>query len=328
MKVVKMILPVFLTAVLLSLFLLLLSNLVTPKNNTEEAGHDAWAAYGFEAEPAGTIDVFILGDSESRTSVSPMLMFHEEGITSYCCGVNSENLSEAKQMLRRILKTQMPKLVILECNVLFTQFDWKDALLTEAGYVFPVILWHDRWKSLNADDFTSVPRYTSAEVRKGYYHARVTNAAPTYLKDRYMTPDTGQEELARINVRVLGEIASLCRKNGIEFLMLSTPSVKNWTMAKHNTCVRLAEDLNEKAVKDGLSVEFVDMNLMTDVIPIDWDQDTRDEGDHLNNMGVEKVCAWLAPWMKERYSLEDHSADPACQASWTDKYDEYLEWIS
>ena len=76
MKYLRIILPVFLTALFLSVSLLFLSNLVAPKNNTEAAGHDAWAAYGFEAEPRGTIDVFILGDSESRTSVSPMQMYH------------------------------------------------------------------------------------------------------------------------------------------------------------------------------------------------------------------------------------------------------------
>ena len=328
MKYLRIILPVFLTALFLSVSLLFLSNLVAPKNNTEAAGHDAWAAYGFEAEPRGTIDVFILGDSESRTSVSPMQMYHDEGITSYCCGVNSENLTEAKQMLRRILKTQSPKLVILECNVLFTKFDWKDVLLEEAGYVFPVITWHNRWKSLNAEDSTSVPDYTSREVRKGYYHSRVSQAAPIDMQERYMAPDTEEEKLDAINVHVLGEIASICRKNGIDLLLLSTPSVKNWTMAKHNTCERLAENLNEKAAGEGVRVDFVDMNLMTDVIPIDWETDTRDKGDHLNNLGVEKVCVWLAPWLKENYGLEDHREDPACRQSWTDMYDDYLEWIT
>lgn len=328
MKIVKKILPFFLTAGILSVFLLLLSNLVTPKNNTEEAGHDTWAAYGFEAEPKGTIDVFILGDSESRTSVSPMLMFHEEGITSYCCGINSENLAEAKQMLKRILKTQSPKLIILECNVLFTTFDWKDVLFAEASYLFPVIGWHDRWKSLQPDDFTTVPDNTSVEVRKGYYHARVHNEAPTYLKDRYMAEDSSQYPINDITVCVLNQIAAICRKNGIDLLLLSTPSVKNWSMAKHHTCESLVPELNEKAQKEGLSVEFVDMNLMTDVIPIDWDLDTRDEGDHLNNDGVDKVCAWLAPWLKEHYNLADHRDDPACQETWTNLYEDYLEWIS
>lgn len=328
MKYIKKILPVFLTAGMLAVVLLLLSILVTPKNNTEEAGHDAWAAYGFEAEPNDTIDVFILGDSESRTSVSPMEMFHEEGITSYCCGINSENLCDMKQMLKRILKTQSPRLVIIECNVLFTEFDWKDYLLSEVSYIFPVIRWHDRWKSLTPEDFTSIPDYTSREVRKGYYHARVNDEAPQYLKDNYMTPDESEYEFPSINLRVLEEVAAICRENGIDLLLLSTPSVKNWTMAKHNLCERVAGELNLEAQKYHTSVEFIDMNVMTDVIPIDWNLDTRDRGDHLNNDGMKKVCSWLGPWLKEHYHLEDHRDDPACQETWTDMYDEYLEWIS
>ena len=50
MKYLKKILPVFLTLLLLAGMLYLLSILTGPKNNTQEAGHDAWAAYGFEAE--------------------------------------------------------------------------------------------------------------------------------------------------------------------------------------------------------------------------------------------------------------------------------------
>ncbi len=329
MKYVKKVLPVFVTAAMLAVVLLILSNLVAPKNNTQEAGHDAWAAYGYEAEPEGTIDVFILGDSESRTSISPMEMFHQVGITSYCCGVNSENLSELKQMLCRILTTQNPKLVIVECNVLFTEFTWKDVLLDEVSSVFPVIDWHDRWKHLKKEDFFSVPHYTSREVRKGYYHARVSDPAPVFLKDRYMAADDSEYDLPWINEAVLGQVASICRRRGIHLLLLSTPSVKNWTMAKHNTCVRLAEELSRKDESEGKAgVAFVDMNLMTDEIPIDWDKDTRDKGDHLNNDGMKKVCDWLSPWLKEHYSLEDHREDPACQETWTKEYDAYLKWIS
>ena len=328
MQLIKKILPVFLTAAFLTISLGGLSILVSPKNNTQDAGHDAWAAYGFEAEPEDVIDTVILGDSESRTSVSPIEMYHDVGITCYCCGINSEDLCDSRQMLLRVLRSQKPKLVILETNVIFTSFDWKRDLLSVAGSIFPVIVWHDRWKSLKKEDFGRVPDYTSVEARKGYYHARVYNEAPTYLKDNYMTESSDLEPLDGINRHVLAQIASICRENGINLLLLSTPSVKNWNMPRHNTCEKEAEYLNEKAAGSGVSVEYVDMNLMTDVIPIDWDLDTRDEGDHLNNDGMRKVCAWLGPYLAQHYQLKDHRDDPACRKTWTDMYDEYLRQIS
>ncbi len=329
MKLINRIMPAVITIGMLLIVLLLLSILVTPKNNTEEAGFDPdlLAAYGYEAEPDEVIDVFMLGDSEARTSVSPMKMYHDVGITSYCCGINDGDLSDVKLMLRNILKTRSPKLVILECNVLFKEFDWKKMLINEASFFFPVITWHNRWKSLRADDFMKLPDNTNVQARKGYYYARVVKGAPSYLLKNYMKPDEGCERTGAINTCVLEDIALILRTKKISMLLLSTPSLSNWTMAKHNTCERLASSLNEKAKGYQTGVEYVDMNLMSDVIEIDWSKDTRDKGDHMNNRGMDKVCTWLGPWLKDHYDLDDHRTDPACRETWTGMYDEYLKWI-
>jgi len=319
MKYIKMILPALLTVAATGLLLLYLSNLTAPKNNTQDAGHDAWAAYGFEAEPADTIDAVILGDSESRTNVSPMEMFHISGFTSYCCGINQENLSEAYEMVKLVFRYQNPKLVILDCNCIFSSFDWKDALVTGAESVFPVIHWHDRWKDLTPEDFTTVSRYTSREVRKGYYHAMRSNAAPSEMTDIYMAKSDDREVIGAINRHYVKKIDSFCRRKGADLLLLATPSAKNWNYAKHNACMDLSEELG---------IAYLDLNLMPEEVPVDWSKDTRDEGDHLNNDGMKKVCDWLAPYLKETYRLPDHREDPAYAESWTDLYDEYTEVIN
>ena len=319
MKYIKMILPALLTVAATGLLLLYLSNLTAPKNNTQDAGHDAWAAYGFEAEPADTIDAVILGDSESRTNVSPMEMFHIAGFTSYCCGINQENLSEAYEMLKLVFRYQSPKLVILDCNCIFSSFDWKDALMTSAESVFPVIRWHDRWKDLTPEDLTTVSQYTSREVRKGYYHAMRSNAAPAEMTDIYMEKSDDREPIGAINRHYVKKIDSFCKKKGASLLLLATPSAKNWNYAKHNACMDLSQQLG---------IAYLDLNLMPEEVPIDWSKDTRDEGDHLNNDGMKKVCDWLAPYLKETYQLPDHREDPAYAGSWTDLYAEYTEVIN
>ncbi len=319
MKYIRMILPALLTVTIISVLLLYLSNLTAPKNNTQEAGHDTWAAYGFEAEPADSIDAVILGDSESRTNMSPMEMFHIAGFTSYCCGINMENVSEAYEMLKLVFRYQSPKLVILDCNCIYSPFDWKDALMTALESVFPVIRWHDRWKELTPEDFTTVPAYTSHEVRKGYYHAIRASAAPAELTDIYMAESDDQDPIGAINKYYVKRIDSFCRRKGVNLLLLVTPSVMNWNYARHNACMDLSEELE---------IPFLDLNLMPEEVPIDWSVDTRDRGNHLNNGGMKKVCDWLAPYLRETYQLEDHRDDPAYDASWTDLYDEYTEVIN
>ena len=70
------------------------------------------------------------------------------------------------------------------------------------------------------------------------------------------------------------------------------------------------------------------MMRMSEEVPIDWNLDTRDRGDHLNNDGMRKVCSWLGPWLKETYQLEDHRQDSSYDKNWTALYDEYIERIS
>ena len=195
MKYLKKNIPVFLTLAVTAGMLYLVSILTSPKSNTQEAGHDAWAAYGFEAEPADSIDVFLLGDSESRSSISPMELFHNEGFTSYCCGINLNTLCEVSDMLHLVLKYHHPKLMILECNAIFTEFTWKDAFETAAAHYFSVVHWHNRWKTLTKEDFTSIPHYDKVEVRKGYYHSSFADPAPPYMVDRYMA---ASDEIVKI----------------------------------------------------------------------------------------------------------------------------------
>jgi len=137
--------------------------------------------------------------------------------------------------------------------------------------------------------------------------------------DRYMTGSEEAEPVDRINRWYLKRIAEVCRKNGVQLLLLSMPSVKNWTSEKHNACAALAEEIG---------VPFVDLNEMREEVPIDWNEDTRDRGDHLNNAGMRKVCRWLGPWLRDTYGVEDHRDDPAYNETWTDMFEEYMERIS
>ena len=169
----------------LALLLTGVSQLVRPKNNTRSDGIHDPAANGILGEPDNTIDLLILGDSESYSAFIPMQLWQQYGYTAYCCGTSRQTLYYSEAFLHKAFQKQSPKLVILETDVIFIDFSYGSMLLQEAGDLFPVFSYHDRWKSLKANDWRMTVNYTHTENAKGYQLR--CNATPADASN-YMTP--------------------------------------------------------------------------------------------------------------------------------------------
>ena len=66
-----------------------------------------------------SVDLLVLGDSESYTSVSPMQLWAEHGMTAYVCGQPGQKIQQTYYMLKTALQVQSPKVVLLETNLMF-----------------------------------------------------------------------------------------------------------------------------------------------------------------------------------------------------------------
>ncbi len=109
-----------------------------------------------------------------------------------------------------------------------------------------------------------------------------------------------------------------CDKNNAEFILLSTPSTRNWNYKRHNGISKLAEELG---------CEYIDLNLSDNMVDIDWNNDTRDKGDHLNYFGAVKVTRFLSDYLKEKKILTDHRNDKA-YSKWNDDFHKYEEAVN
>ena len=254
----------------LALLLTGVSQLVRPKNNTRRDGIHDPAANGILGEPDNTIDLLILGDSESYSAFIPMQLWQQYGYTAYCCGTSRQTLYYSEAFLHKAFQKQSPKLVILETDVIFIDFSYGSMLLQEAGDLFPVFSYHDRWKSLKANDWRMTVNYTHTENAKGYQLR--CNATPADASN-YMTPSDAYAPIPKRNRAYVERIKAFCDENGAQLMLVSTPSTVNWNMARHNSTQALA---------DKLQIPFIDFNTMSDQVSINWSTDTRDQGEHLN----------------------------------------------
>lgn len=263
------------------------------------------------AEKKNTIDVLVAGDSESYTSVSPMDLWDRAGIAAYDCGQPGQRIQETYYILKTAFRTQSPKLVLFETNTMFRDPGFLKNVqlsLTEPlAYHFPVIKYHNAWKALFDGPGGPKKSYKGFEIRDKVVSYEGDEEYMKETKDKAQIP-----EVVRIYME---KIKRLCEKNGADLLLVSAPSPKNYNYKKHNSLEEYARENN---------LPYVDLNMKSRDIGIDWKLDSYDRGDHLNISGARKVTAYIGQYLADNYDLPDRRNDDGWR-EWDDLAKEYLE---
>lgn len=291
-----------------------LSYIFVPKNNTKKAGIVDQSANSIFNEKKNTIDALFLGDSESYTSFIPMNIWRDYGITSYVCGTPGQKLYYTEFFLEKTFKTQHPSLVFLETNALFRKIYFEDEVNDKLYNIFPIFKYHDRWKNLQTNDWLIKKKYTHIEDGKGYKHNLNKDSAST---QGYMTPSDEFEDMPKKNIEYLKRIIDFCKEHNTKLVLVSTPSTKNWNYKRHNTIEKISKENG---------IEYLDLNTLQKEIPIDWKNDTRDKGDHLNYYGAVKVTKYMGQYIKSTNMFSDKRKDPEFK-SWNDSLKRFTKYI-
>lgn len=262
-----------------------------------------------QREPKNTIDTLIVGDSLTYTSFSPMQIWQDYGIASFVSGQSGQKIQESYSMVKNAFENQKIKLVVMETNVLFRSQTGmsgvKNNVEQKWNDLFPVFRFHDVWKSWIID------RKYLEECFKGFMLYDSVNA---YEGGVYMSETTAEEKITDSVSEGAKSLIELCKENGADVLLVSVPSPANYNYQRHNALARFARENK---------VAYLDMNLDTDAVGIDWKSDTADKGDHLNFSGADKVSRYFGKYLNEHYQLENHQGEKAYQ-DWDVLLQEYI----
>ena len=138
-------------------------------------------------------------------------------------------------------------------------------------------------------------------------------AVAPYTGGVYMHATDDRTPVTFITRYYLDKIKRLCDAHGTKLLFVTAPSPVNHTMQRHNEVQALA---------DALAVPYLDLNLNTEELGIDWNLDTLDGGDHLNYTGCQKATAYLQRYMQTHYTLPDRRDDVRYEA-WNKQAEEF-----
>lgn len=301
---------------------------------------------GFYAEQKNDIDVIVVGSSNSFCTVNPLVLYEEYGIAAYDFGSSSQPMNISELYIKEALKTQKPKVVALEINMMagdsinskneaglrwgYTDIplsiDKLKCIYQSVGkldaeyfsYVFPVFRYHNRWKELSKTDYT-------------YFYKDKTNYTKGYLETQSVTEQAvnlsdyeyeGEAWIGDANVVCLDRIVQLCDRNNVKLLLFKSPK-ENWHRYETEAVRKLAEERG---------LQFVDYNELyhDGELELDTTADFRD-GDHLNDFGAKKVTSHFGAYLKENYELPDrreeavpNSWDKACDYKHRSGWQEFM----
>ena len=284
-------------AILLGL-LLIVGLIFHPKNNDYKSGMQERIANSILAEPENTIDVVFLGDSEAYCAFIPLRIWENAGITSYVSSIVDQKFYQAPEYMKTAFRNQKPGIVVLETNTLYRGSVGTDMLSHLAERALPVLRYHDRWKKLRSYDWFRRPEYTEINAEKGYHHSLKAEPADT---SEYMLPTDEVEEIPSGNLKILDYMNRYCLERGAQLVLVSSPSTQNWDYLRHNAV---------KAAAKKLEIPYVDMNCLQEEIPIDWDTDTLDGGDHMNYYGAAKVTDYMTEYFVKSGRFTDKRQQP------------------
>ena len=288
---------------ILFIILLMLSRIVIPKDNSEQAGMNNIQAMKILGEKENSIDVIMYGDSESIASTIPMRLWNEYGFTTYICGTSGQTLPDTCRIAYDTLKKQKPKIVILEADNIYIPTGITVPIARVLYNILPIMEYHNRWKTLTKPDFLGKINYTETDEHKGYHFLPQINSAEDI---EYMAYSDEIEPISESNKIYIKLLKKYCEINGAEFAIVSVPSFKNWNYKKHNGVKEFAEQEN---------IEFIDLN--TEGVTIDWKTETADSGEHVNYVGAVKVTEYIGKWLNEKNILDNHKNDENYQ-NWND----------
>lgn len=280
----------------------------------------------FYAQPEGSVDVLLVGNSHSGINIDTATLWDEYGISAYNLWGGVQPLWNSYHFIVEALKYQRPKVIVLEVMASISEYEYSEEqnqIKNVAGMRlsknkieavkvtaekdrwlnlllgFP--LYHGRFDELEQKDFSQFPWSDGLENFKGSYLLYGIGNYPAESAEGV----TARREIMDKEREYLDKIIALCDESDIPLVLLKTPSVEKTDVQE------IFNTVSDIAAENGLP--FINMNLMEDELSITTLDYSTDR--HMNGTGARKVASWLGGYLSSEYALPDHRGD-AAYASW------------
>ena len=280
---------------------------------------------GLYAERKNSLDMVYIGGSAAFVYYSPIDAYQNYGISSYVYAADNMQAELYTTMVKEILKTQKPKLIVIDARAF--QYREKDLKPNEISYRvflrgFKYNL--DRYKLINK----IVPKYLKQgtltyHLDLGLYHTE--ESIPSFRKtfnimfdknknlDKgfYLVPkavniykydrDTKEEmKIASESEKLLNELLDYLEKRNVKALFVVSPYLQTKTEKMNfNYIEKIIKSRNQDFLDANDYIKEMNLNYAYDFIDID----------HVNIYGAEKYTEFLTKYLVNNYKLPDRRGE-------------------
>lgn len=313
---------------------------------------DAVRVKNFYKLEKNSLDMAMIGASTVYTNYSAPLAWKEYGYTSYSLGTNMAPMGIAKSMLQEVMRTQNPKLIVIDINgILYNDEQesregakrlWIDnmpdsknkrdtiqELVPEderLAYYIPFLKYHSNWKNLDQCFRATMDELTD--------HDDVHLAARGMQGSTRIAPQRDFVDIKKYNDKLpmhklsgqhLQELLEYCQNEKITNVIFTN-------MPRYYSKKMLPERKRNNTAKELIrqyGFECLDMDDYVDEIGLDPGKDFYNEN-HLNIHGQKKLTKYLGGLLNERFQLSQRDHDESIKKRYDQEfiaYEKVYQWV-
>lgn len=278
---------------------------------------------GFYNEPDHSTDVMFFGSSHSYCSFNPLVLWEEQGISSYNFATQKQPYWISYYYMKEAFQTQSPKVVVLELYGANTMDEFADTATNHAAidslrpsfnkwqligtavdpsqwldYLLPLISYHSRWDTVGKSDL-DIRYFWRQDYLHGFVHIDKTTDIDRPGAEGEVS---GEGPVLDKSMVYLQKIVDLVEEQGAQLVLVGAPcQASEELLQKFNRIKRFAEE-NQ--------IPYLDYNGKMEEVGLDRFADFC-EPDHLNYLGAQKVTSHFGDWLRANFDLPDHRGEEA-----------------
>lgn len=276
----------------------------------------------FYEMPENSIDVLILGSSQAYVNINPIALWQDFGITSYILAGPIQPMWNTYFYLKEALKTQKPKLIVLDAYTTIINYNYDDGGIVINTYgmkwsldkieaicvsspikrwldfLIPIFQEHVYYANLSPADF---PKLTGVKHKQNMWLGSRCLIGSASCETPNINPSNSYLELHAKTEKYFRKTIELAVSHDIPILVVKSPYAD--FSEHHNSIYNSVGKISSE-----YGAKFINYNFQYERIGIDFSSDVAD-GAHLNYKGNSKFTKILAQDIKEMFDIPDRRDD-------------------